>query len=368
MEPSRKLNNWLTSASKPCEMELTVLRHDCTPLPSTWKAKARLRSRNFLRFIVQKSANGSAVGKKTASKGCWKDTGLDDRSVCPKNNAKPLQTFSTVAPLPMDSMLASGPVQWYAGLLKMNFLSSIIPRISPESCMSLTFPFSGPRKYWLEPTKRFNHDGFVINIPTLKKSQKRKSGHPLRGRSQFPARPNPSPDMGKGRLPATNPQYGATQYTQIFWNHRIIPRPVPLSFSGGLQRADIYPLSRKSPAQLLPPKNLSYSRQCFLSQRPYRLGLVQQPSQTYRSFQSSGVFSEPECFRKNLASHAPLRYSQQIFQNTIRTAVDFNFDLSKHPTQSKAGHGLPSSLSMNYVALFMQAYIVRFKGMTTYSL
>ena len=114
------------------------------------------------------------------------------------------------------------------------------------------------------------HAGSVINIPTLKKSQKRKSGYPIRGRSQFPSRPNSPPDLGQSRLPAGNPQPGAAQHPQNLWNHRIIPRSIPLPFSRRLQRADLYSVSRKDTARLLSSENLSYSGQRLLSQRPYR--------------------------------------------------------------------------------------------------
>lgn len=272
MELLKRLNDLLISVSKPCEMEPIGLPRDCMPWLSTWKAKVRHRLPSSLKFIVQKCANGSNVGKNMALKECWKDIGQDGQSVCPKNSAKHSRTFWTVVPLPMDSIPVFGHAQWYAGLLKTNFRSIIILRIYLKFCMSLTSPFSGPRKYLLGLIKHFNPDGPVINTPTLKKSQKRKSCDPLRRRSQLPARPHYLPNMGKGRLPAGNPEHGPTQYTKNIRDHRIILCTIPLPFSGCIQRPNLCRISRKDFTQLCASQNLSDPGQCFLSQRQRCLG------------------------------------------------------------------------------------------------
>ena len=368
MEPLKRSNNWLILASGLCEKAPIAWQHDCTLWRLIWKARLRQRSPRLLRFIGQKSVNGFAGGKKMGLKDCWKDIEQGDQNVCPKNNAKPLAIFSTVARWPTDSIPAYGHVQWFPESLKKNFLFVIILPMSPEFFMNLNSPFNGLKKYSLELIRHFNHGGLVTNIPSSKKSQKRKSGTSLRGRSQFPTRPDSSPDMGKSRMSAGNSQYGTTQYSQNFRNHRIIPRPIPLSFSESFQCTNLYRISRENSAQLLPSENLSYPRQRFLSQRPHRVGLVPQSSTAYRSLQSSSIFSGLQCVGKNLASHASLRHAQQIFQNAIRTQINFNFHLSQHSTQPTTNHGLSSSLSIKlcsfiYTSLYSrdEAIFLEFK-------
>ena len=112
--------------------------------------------------------------------------------------------------------------------------------------------------------------------------------------------------------------------------------------------------------ELLPSENLSYSRQCFLSQRPYRVGLVPQSSPFNRSLQSPRLFSRPQRLGENLASHSALWHVQQIFQNASRTAVNVDIYFSQYPTQSTANSGLSSPLSINlcrfiYASLYIWA-------------
>lgn len=109
----------------------------------------------------------------------------------------------------LADILESGPVAygftsgvwtcpWWPGLLKKNFRPLTIPPMCRVSSTTSGFPSSVPRRYCLKPTKHFNPSGCAIDILTLKKNQKRRSGPSLRGRSQLPAGPHNFTKPGPG--------------------------------------------------------------------------------------------------------------------------------------------------------------------------
>ena len=218
--------------------------------------------------------------------------------------------------------------------------------MSLVSSMNLGSLSSGLKKHLLKPIKHFNPAGLITITPSLKKSQKRKSGYIVRRRSQFSARSDASPNLGTSRSSTRNSQHGSTQYSQDFWNNRIILRTVPLSFPGSFQRQDIYSVSGENPAQLFPAQSLSHSRQCLLSQRPCRMGLVSQSSSPHRSLQSTGLFAGTQCLRANLAPYTNRRYAQQVFLNADGASNDFNFYFSQYSAQSISSSRVSSSLSI----------------------
>ena len=361
MEQSKEFINWLNLAKKRCEMELIAWLDDCMLWFSIWKARLLLRSQVFLKYIIPKFVCGCADGRTTTFREYWKDIGQAVQIGFLNGRKGPLQIFWTAGRLPMDLTPASGHVRWYPELLKKNFLSLTILRMFLASSMNSNSLSSGLKRYLPEQTRLFSRVGFAADTLSLKKSQKRKSGYPLRGRSQLSARPNPLSNMGKGRLSAGNPYSGATQYPQNLRDYRIVLRPLPLSFPGSLQCSNIHSVSGENITLLLPPEDLSYSRQRFLSQRSQRLELVPESSFTYGSLQSSSVFAETQCHRTDLAPYTDRGNTQQIFSNSTRTSNNFDFYFSQYPTKSTTSSRISASLSIKrYSFIYASLYIKGF--------
>ena len=224
--------------------------------------------------------------------------------------------------------------------------------MSPVSFMTLVSLCSAPGRRWQKLIKPYNHVGFGTSIPALKKSQDRRGGDPLRRRSQLPPRPYPLSYLGTDRFSARNSDHGTEEYAQDFRNNRTILRQVPLSFSTSVQCRNVHRVSRKNFAMLLSAESIFDSRQCIVPQRSGCMGMVFRSSEIYRSLQSSRVFSRAQCAGKNMASYTYKKHTQPILCDSARAALDFNFNLSKHSTESVAGTRLSATLSMILMSLY----------------
>ena len=138
---------------------------------------------------------------------------------------------------------AFGQAQWLPESSKMNFPLRIIRLMSLAFFMNWNSPSSVPKRNWQKLMSLINRAGVGTSIPALKKSQERRGGDPLRGRSQLPARPYPLSDMGADRFSARNPYHGTEKYAQDFWYDRTVLRQVSLSFSESVQCRNIYRVS-----------------------------------------------------------------------------------------------------------------------------
>jgi hypothetical protein len=332
----------------------TALRLDSMRLFSTWKAKALLRLLTSSKSIGRKSPYGCETGRKPGWRASWKDIGLDAPRRCPPLSDKNLPIFWTAVPLPMVSPLGYGRARWSPESLKRNFRLPTIPPMSHVSFMTLVSLSSAPRKRWQGLIRPYNHAGFGISIPTLKKSQERRGSGPLRRRSQLPARPYPLSDMGTGRCSAANPNHGTEEHAQDFRNNRVVRCQVPLPFSKSLQCRDIHWIPRKNCAMLLSPKSLFDSGQCIVPQRPGSMGLVFRSSEIYRSVQSSCVLSRAQCTGKDMASYAYQGHTQPVLCDPARAPFDFNFNLSKYSKKSVPGTRVFTALS---ITIFMSPYL-----------
>ena len=195
-------------------------------------------------------------------------------------------------------------------------------------------------------TRFFSPNGSVTDIPTLKKSQKRKGGHPLRRRSQLPAGPHSPPDVGAPRLSARNPHDRAKKHLENIWHDRTLLCSVPLSLPEGFQRRYLHRLSRTDTAELLSPENLSDPRQCVLPQGQDRLGLVFTTSQVYGSLQPSCLFSSTQCAGANLAPRTFTWHTQSVFCNPRRASFGIDFHVSQYPEKFRTGPRLLATLSI----------------------
>src|SRR3990172_2891678 len=108
----------------------------------------------------------------------------------------------------------------------MNSPSLFIPPMSHASCTALSSLSNGLKRSWPGPTRHFSPNGSVTGILILKKSQKRKGGHPLRRRSQLPPGPHAPPNVGAPRLSATNPDHRTKKYIE---NISQYPKKFPTS-------------------------------------------------------------------------------------------------------------------------------------------
>jgi len=214
------------------------------------------------------------------------------------------------------------------------------------SCTALTSLSNGHESYWPGPTRHFNPNGSVTGIPTLKKSQQRKGGHPLRRRSQLSPGPHAPPDMGAPRGAAANPDHGTKKHLENIWHHRTLLCSVPLPLPEGFQCRDLYRVSRNDTAQLLSPQNLSDPRQCLLPQGQNRVGLVLTTSQIYGSFQPSGLFSRTQCTGAHLAPYSPTWHPQSVFCNPRRASFGIDFNVSQYPEKFPTSARLLAPLSI----------------------
>src|SRR3970282_63072 len=194
----------------------------------------------------------------------------------------------------------------------MNFPFLTIQPMSHAPCTSWSSLSTGLKRFWPGQTRHFSPNGSVTGIPTLKKSPKRKGGHPLRRRSQLPPGPYAPPNLGAPRLAAANPHDRAKKHLENIWHHRTLLCSVPLPLPEGFQCRYLHRLSRKDTAQLLSSQNLSDPRQCVLPQGQNRLGLVFTASQVYGGLQPSCLFSSTQCAGANLAPYPSTGHTQSV--------------------------------------------------------
>ena len=174
-------------------------------------------------------------------------------------------------------------------------------------------------------TGKLNLGGCGIAIPTLKKSQKRRSCPPLRGRSNFPSRPHSLPNLGEGRKPARNSHHRSEEVFKSLWHDRALCGPFPLSFSASLQCVDLYPIPGEGRSKLLSLQNLSNPGQRLLSQGRGGLGLVRQTSQKHRGVQSAKLLARTQCVRKGLALYLGRCHAKSILLDSRRAIFILDF-------------------------------------------
>jgi len=138
---------------------------------------------------------------------------------------------------------------------------------------------------------------------------------------------------------------GQRNTLKIFGTIELHCAPVSLPFSPCLQCRNLYRISRTNLAMLLPTKSLSDPRQCIVSQRPGRMGVVLRPPQGSRGLQPSGVFARAQCIGEDMASHPSSWYPQSILCKSGRASLRLDFNVSEHPEKSISGYGLSEPVS-----------------------
>jgi transposase len=161
----------------------------------------------------------------------WQQEGMDGileghrsgrRPRISKSQRKQLADILDRGPMAYGFLPGSGQVPWSLELSKTNSPLRTITLMFLAFFMNLGSPYSVRRKFLHKPIKLNNHNGFGIPTRILKKSHLRRSGNPLRRRSEFPARPHPLQDMGKSRFATGNTIHSATKHTEIFRHNRVI--------------------------------------------------------------------------------------------------------------------------------------------------
>ena len=330
------------------------------PWCSTWKDELPLRLPVSSKSTDPKSLSGCTVG----SNGEWREFWRGTDRVAPRNSpissCRRWRTFWTVVRLPMDFIPAFGPARWSPELLRKNSRFPTIQPMSPVSFTNWSSRSSVPGRSWPVRTSKLNLDGCGIAIRPLKKSQERRSRHPLRRRSHLPAGPHTLPNLGKGRMPARNSHHWTEKDVKSLWYHRTLCGPFPLPFSKSLQCLNLYCLPGKVSAKLFPSQNLSDSGQRLLPQGQGGLGLVFWTSQEHRGLQSADLLARTQCIRKNLALYASGCYAQSLLRDSRRTIFILNFNFPEYPKSSLSSPRSSTSFSIKIcVALFMQCYILR---------
>jgi hypothetical protein len=356
MEQKGRFKNSFGCANELPRKGPTEWRGGCMPWCSIWKDGRHRKLPVSSKYTDPKSPSGCIIGNDGVWTGFWRDTGLAVLKNSPIRNCKFWRTFWTVARWPMDSIPGSGPARWSPGLLRKSFRFPTIQPMFPVSLNNWDSQSSAPRRSWPVPTSNSNHGGCGIDIRTFKKSQKRRSRPPVRGRSHFPSGPHSLPNLGEGRMPARNSHHRAEEGIESLWHDRTLCRPFPLPFSTSLQRRDLYPLPREADPKLLSPENLSDSGQCFLSQGRGGMGLVFRPSTKHRSPQSTLVLSATQCSGKSLALYTGGCYSQSVFRNPRRAIWIFNFNIPKYPASTVTGTRSSKSVPIiddNYMSLYL---------------
>src|SRR5438128_3398702 len=239
----------------------------------------------------------------------------------------------------------------------MNSPCLTIPPMFHVSCTALSSLSNGRKRSWPGQTRRFSPNGSVTDIPILKKSPERKSGDPLRRRSQLPPGPYAPPDLGAPRLAATNPHHRAKKHLENIWHHRTLRCSIPLPLPEGFQRRYLYRLSGKDTAQLRSSQNLSDPRQCVLPQGRHGLDLVFRTSQIYGSLQPPSLFSRAQCAGANLAPCSSTRHPQSLFCNPRRVAFSVDFHISQYPEKLPTGARLFAPLSITRMSRYLCNHI-----------
>jgi len=326
---------------------------------SIWRDEPLLKLPVSSKCIDPRFPSGWTIGSNGKWKGFWRDTAL----VAPRNsrisNCRRWGTFWKAAPLPMDSIPAFGPARWSPGLLKKNSRCPTIQPMSPVSFTNWSSPSSGLGRSWPVRTSKPNLGGCGIAIRTLKKSQERRSRHPLRRRSHFPAGPHSLPNLGKSRMPARNTHHWTEEVFKSLWHNRALCGPFSLPFSKSLQCFDLHCLLGEDCAKLFPSQNLSDPGQRLLPQGRGGLGLVFWASQEHRGLQPAHLLPRTQCVRKNLALYAGGCHAQSLLRDSRRTIFILNINFPEYPESSLSGPRSLTSFSIKiYVALFMQYYIL----------
>ena len=159
--------------------------------------------------------------------------------------------------------------------------------------------------------------------------------------------------MGAHRISARNTDYRPKKHPQDSRHHRTVLWALPSLFSTCVQRRNLRRVSRTNIAVLFPPKNIPDSGQCLLPQGPRCMDMVLGQSETHRGVQSSSLLPRTQRSGKNMASHTITRHAQQVFPNSRRTSFSPNLNLPKHPEKSVSSYGLPPSLSVNIMSLYL---------------
>ena len=353
MELRERYGNWFALANKHSGMESTEWPHGFTLWCSTWKGKQPHKLPISSKSIDLRYPSGLAIGSNTGWKEYWRDTGPVVLLNSQDSSARILRISLTAVRWHMDSPLVFGPVRWSPESLKKNSLSLTILPMYPGSFTNLDFLSNVPRRPWQKRTRPSSPDGSVIDIQTLKKSQKRRGCPRLRRRSQLPARSNPLSNMGTNRLSARNPNHRAEEHPQDLWKHGDLLWPIPLQFSRSFQCPDLHRLSGKNFKKLFPPKGLPRPRQCVLPQRRGRLDMVLRPPQIPHRLQSSPLFPSVQSVREDLASYTPARYTQSVLHNPTRASCGFNFDLSKYSEKPIASSRVFAPISIIFMSLYL---------------
>ncbi len=147
-----------------------------------------------------------------------------DRPVAPTDVENPHFILTASRPRPVD---IESPA------------SLTIQPMSHVSCTAWSSLSNGLKRSWPGQTRHFSPNGSVTDIPILKKSPKRKGGHPLRRRSQLPPGPYALPNLGAPGGAAANPHDRAKKHLENIWHNRTLLCSTPLSLPEGFH-ADTY--------------------------------------------------------------------------------------------------------------------------------
>ena len=314
MEPKRQSNESSDCAKRQLRREPTGWPEDCMPCFLIWRGGQRPKFLASSKFTAPRFLSGCGIGNSKEWREFWRDTAPVGPNNCRASNCRRWRISWIAALWPTDSTPAFGPARWFPELLKKNSRLLTIRPMFLASFTSLNSLSNAPGRSWPVPIKMPSPAGCVTATPILKKSQKRRGRPPLRRRSHLPARSDPLPNLGPGRLPTRNPHHWAEKGLESLWHHRAIWCPFSLPLPRCLQRPNLYPLSGKAASKLLSMQNLSDPGQCLLPQGPRGLGLAFSKSHRYRSLQSANLFSRAQCFRKSLALYSSSCHSQPLLR------------------------------------------------------
>lgn len=346
MEPRARLKDSSDCANRLPRKGPTGWHEDCMQWCSIWKDELPLKLPVSSKCIDPKFLSGCTIGSNGEWKEFWRDTALVAPKNSPISNCRPWRTFWTAARLPMDSIPAFGLAQWSPELSRKNSRFPTIQPMSPVSFTNWSFPSSVPGRSWPVRTSKPNLGGCGIAIQTLKKSQERKSRHPLRRRSHLPAGPHSLPNLGKSRMPARNSHHWTEEDFKSLWHHRTLCGPFPLPFSKSLQCFDLYSLPRTDSAKLFSSQNLSDPGQRLLPQGWGGSGLVFWTPQEHPGLQSAYLLTRTQCVRKSLALYASGCHAQSLLLDARRTIFILNINFPEYPESSVSGPGSLVSFSI----------------------
>ena len=221
------------------------------------------------------------------------------------------------------------------------------------SCTALSSLSNGLKRSWPGQTRHFSPNGSVTAIPTLKKSPKRKGGHPLRRRSQLPPGPHAPPDMGAPGLAATNPHHRTRNTLKIFGTIELYGARFLYHFQT-VFNAETY---------------IEYLERTLCSYCPRKIYLIQDnasyhkdrtvwtwfsgSSQTYGSLQPSRLFSTAQCGGAHLAPCPSTWHPRSLFRNPRRAALGIDFHVSQYPAKFPTGTRLFAALSIEHMSRYL---------------